>query len=115
MSPKVTKLLPDNVDNIRLVLEIGSLAAPYGMVLKDVKYSAPDNTTNTQTNNNPSAPGAQKVNTDYGSSDLEFSIEGSYFNFLNFMKDLEKNLRIVDVSSISFSSETAPTTGASGM
>jgi hypothetical protein len=35
---KLTKLLPDNVDNIRLILEIEKIASPYGMILKDVKY-----------------------------------------------------------------------------
>ena len=35
---KLQKLLPDNVDNIRLILEIEKIAAPYGMVLRDVKY-----------------------------------------------------------------------------
>jgi hypothetical protein len=33
---KLTKLLPDNVDNIRLILEIEKIASPYGMILKDV-------------------------------------------------------------------------------
>src|SRR3990167_9463774 len=37
---KLQKLLPGNIDNIRLVLEIEQIASPYGMVLKDVKYSA---------------------------------------------------------------------------
>ena len=36
---KLEKLLPENIDNIRLILEIGEIAAPYGMVLKDVKYN----------------------------------------------------------------------------
>src|ERR1035437_1839059 len=31
---KLQKLLPDNVDNIRLILEIEKIASPYGMVLK---------------------------------------------------------------------------------
>ena len=35
---RLIKLLPQNVDNIRLILEIEKLAAPFGMVLSDVKY-----------------------------------------------------------------------------
>ena len=42
---KLKKLLPDNVDNIRLILEIGQIALPYGMVLKDVKYNTIDTNT----------------------------------------------------------------------
>src|ERR1035437_7503811 len=40
---RLQKLLPDNVDNIRLILEIEQIAAPYGMTLSDIKYD----TTNT--------------------------------------------------------------------
>ena len=35
---RLQKLLPNSVDNIRLILEIGKVALPYGMVLKNVKY-----------------------------------------------------------------------------
>ena len=35
---KIEKLLPNSVDNIRLILEIEKLASPYGMVLRDVRY-----------------------------------------------------------------------------
>lgn len=110
---KLQKLLPDNIDNIRLIIEIGEIAKPYGMTLKDVKYNA-----TTDKNTTPSAAGAvqvggtaQSASKDYGVWDLEFSTVGTYSNFLNFLRDLESNLRIVDISSIQFSSN--PTTGGS--
>ena len=37
---RLQKFLPDNVDNIRIILEIEKIALPYGMVLKDVKYDS---------------------------------------------------------------------------
>src|SRR5687768_5052524 len=36
---RLEKLLPENADNIRLILEIEQLASPYGMALRDVKYN----------------------------------------------------------------------------
>lgn len=103
---KLEKLLPDNVDNIRLILEVEKLASPYGMVLRDVKY---DTIKKTEEDKQPTEVfQGSDTNTptqnDYGTWDLEFSTEGSYTNFLNFLKDLESNLRIVDISSIQFSS-----------
>lgn len=105
---KLQKLLPENVDNIRLILEIEQIALPYGMALKDVKYNAGD------TENATTGAGAAAVvqgggitkqtPKDYGIFDLEFSTTGTYDNFINFTKDLERNLRIVDISSIVFSS-----------
>ncbi len=104
---KLEKLLPENVDNIRLILEIEDIASPYGMILKDIKYSpdvaAPVAGT-TPTAPKGGATGAKSTNKDYGVWNLEFSTAASYNNFLNFTKDLESNLRIVDVSSIQFAS-----------
>ncbi len=99
---RLQKLLPNNVDNIRLILEIENIASPYGMLLKNVKYDTTNGKSDTvssivPTTGNPSPK-------DYGVWDLEFSTQGTYNNFVNFLKDLENNLRIVDVSSIQFSS-----------
>jgi len=100
---KLKKLLPENVDNVRLILEIGQIALPYGMVLKDVKYNATKTDT---TKENVVQGGAVATAKDYGIFDLEFSTSGTYDNFINFTKDLESNLRIVDISSIIFSANT---------
>lgn len=105
---KIEKLMPENVDNIRLILEIEKIATPYGMVLKNVKYNTADtNATPTPTIQSGAAKVAPK---DYGIFDLEFSTSSTYSNFINFTKDLESNLRIVDISSVSFTSNV-PSTG----
>lgn len=119
---KLTRLLPEGVDNIRLILEIEQIALPYGMVLKDVKYDS-----NTATNNavkgsvatasTPQSAQAgsatiQNLHKDYGVWDLSFSTTGTYNNFLNFTRDLENNLRIVDISSIQFSSSAGGLPGS---
>lgn len=98
------KLLPNNVDNIRLILEIGQIAAPYNMVLKDVKYNAKENTSTAAENTIQGGGNLKEAPKDYGIFDLEFSTSGTYNNFISFTRDLERNLRIVDISSISFSS-----------
>ena len=113
---RIEKFLPQNVDNIRLILEIGEIAKPYGMILKDVKYNVDKKTTE-----NGNAGGTAVVQgggvagstpKDYGVFDLEFSTSGTYDNFINFTKTLESNLRMVDVSSITFSSDNIAVTGA---
>jgi Tfp pilus assembly protein PilO len=103
---RLVKMLPDNVDNIRLILEIEKIALPYGMVLRDVKYD----TLKEEVAEVP-PPGVIQggmvilpERKDYGSWTLEFATNGSYVNFINFLRDLERNLRIVDVSSLSFAS-----------
>ena len=109
---KLTRFLPQNVDNIRLILEIEQIAAPYGMSLRDVKYNT-DTKEVDPTKPQGVLPGGtpKHANKDFGVFDLEFSTSGSYDNFINFTRDLESNLRIVDISSIIFSSKTAPSIG----
>lgn len=99
---KIKKLLPDSVDNIRLILEIEKIALPYGMTLKDVRYNAtPETSVDKKL---PGRGGAENRSQKYGSWDLEFSVSTNYTNFLNFTKDLEKNLRIIDITSLQFDS-----------
>ena len=102
---KLSKLLPDNVDNIRLILEIEKIATPYGMVLKDIKYNVEStNNTTARTAENGEVGGIPMPRQEYGTLDFSFSTQGAYGNFINFMRDLEKNLRIMDITSIDFSS-----------
>lgn len=110
---KLNKLLPDNVDNIRLILEISKIGEKYGMVIKNVKF---DTFNQKETNNEDNKQAlvednetALESNKDYGSFDLEFSTEGTYPNFVKFVEDVEKSLRIVDISNISFSSSEGNT------
>ena len=109
---KLEKLLPDNVDNIRLILEIEKIALPFGMSLKDVQYEAVAKEVPTENGAIASggATGQLSNNKNYGSWELSFATQGTYGNFVNFLKDLERNLRIVDVSSIQFISDVG--TGA---
>jgi Tfp pilus assembly protein PilO len=113
---KLQKLLPDNVDNIRLILEIEKLASPYQMILRNVKYNSTlaskkktslNTGTETQTPTEPtvglSGPESSK---EYGEWTLGFTTEGTYSDFVNFVKDIENNLRIVDISSVTFSSDS---------
>lgn len=107
---KLQKLLPDNVDNIRLILEIEKLALPYGMILKDVKYDSvitdKKNGASQEKDSEISSRPEKAESKGYGEWTLSFSTEGTYPKFISFIKDLESNLRIVDISSISFSSDT---------
>lgn len=97
---RLEKLLPDSVDNIRLILEIEKIAAPYGMVLRDVDY---DVYAGQEKNGTPAQSRVSSVK-DYGAWNLQFSTQATYNNFINFLKDLEKNLRVVDLVSVEFSS-----------
>ena len=109
MSPedlaRLNKLLPDNVDNIKLILEIQRIASTYGMTLQNVKFDTTEKpVTSTQAGFVTAGAAQSAPKKDYGVFPLEFSTQGSYSNFVSFMSDLEKSLRIVDVQAITFTS-----------
>ena len=93
---KLMKLLPDNADNIRLIIDIQKIAVANGVNVISTAFDS------TSADTSATAP-----QTDYGVFNLEFSIVGSYPNFLHFLKAMESNLRINDIQTISFSSGDA--------
>jgi hypothetical protein len=114
---KLEKLVPDNIDNIRLILELEKVALPHNMVLKDIKFIADE----PETISVPVAAGTgggvgtrPEAKKDYKVLNMDFSVTGTYANFLNFTRDLESNLRIIDISSVVFSSDTDPKTNPTG-
>lgn len=92
---KLKKLLPDHVDNVRLIIDISDIARRYGLSLKSVK--------NVETNKqNPNGPEIDLNQDLYGSAALNFSVSSPYSNFIAFLKDLEQSLRVVDIESLEF-------------
>jgi len=116
---KLKLLLPDTVDNVRLIIDIEKIAKDSGLVFKKVSYDAKESikakasTPQTVSNTNSQTPqAAQPVrlgvapddSKPYGVFNLNFTVQGPYDQFLKFLKALESSLRIVDVTSISFTS-----------
>jgi hypothetical protein len=114
-------LLPDSVDNIRLIIQIDSLATKNGMSsLRNVDYKSDADVVNANPGSGTtatSAVGASASALDiskrpYGEFIITFQTSGQYSNFLAFLADLERNLRLVDVTAITFTNaDTANTAG----
>ncbi len=88
---RLEELLPDNVDNIKLVISIKNIAQNHGLVLKNIKLNSAPVTDN------------KKLGADhskYGTVGLSFAVAANYSSFQNFLKDLEKSLRLVDVTDL---------------
>jgi len=87
---KLKKLLPNNVDNVRLVRDLDGIASQYGMSLYNVNIEVQE------------GGGIEPTAKKFGSVNVVFTVRGSYDTFLAFLRDLEKSLRIVDIVSVSF-------------
>lgn len=97
----IQTLLPDSVNNIKLIIQIDSLATKNGLTaLSGVNY----NSDQTKDDKSTAGSAASASKSPYGEFTMTFSTSGPYQNFLSFISDIEQSLRIVDITSISFSS-----------
>lgn len=96
---ELEKLLPDTVDNVRLVLDINNIAEQYGITIQNISVSKEAvGTTNGRNQANIST--SVDRTTDIGKITLGFTVTATYEVFKNFMKDLEETRRVVDIKSL---------------
>ena len=93
---QLEKLLPDTVDNVRLILDINNIAEQYGISINNIDISKDASEASDRTNVSSSVDRT----TDVGTITLGFTITATYEVFMTFMKDLEETLRIVDIRSL---------------
>jgi Tfp pilus assembly protein PilO len=87
----IVKLLPDNIDNVRLIIDIDEMAKKYGMRIRNFKADASEPSDTIAASNSP-----------YGTLTLSFSTTAPYQTYLAFLRDLEQSLRIIDVTDVEF-------------
>ena len=92
---RINKVLPDNIDTVRLALDLDSMASRYGISIKSIKTE----TGATRGANTVVLPEDGEV---YESATVALSFVSNYENFKRLMADIEKNLRIMNIKSISF-------------
>jgi len=99
---RLKTLVPDSVETVRLIKDMSEIIAISGMTLKRVEYNPEqltkklDSAVGTPVSKNP---------TDllpYGAYVIRFTMTGTYQNFLTFLQSVERSLRILDVTSVSF-------------
>jgi Tfp pilus assembly protein PilO len=100
---RLIHLLPTTINNIELILEIEKIANLHGMPIGNIKFETKNlENQETKTDNIIVAENDPADYLPYGIFPMEFVIEGKYETFVSFLKDLEHNLRLVDIKSISF-------------
>jgi Tfp pilus assembly protein PilO len=112
---RLDHFLPNTVGNIELILEIEKIANIHGLSIKNTKFdslkSKTANSAQGGSNTVVVAEADPANNLPYGVFPIEFVIEGKYDSFLSFLNDLEHNLRLVDLKSVSFTIPSSTTPG----
>jgi hypothetical protein len=98
---RLDKIVPDNIDNIRLTIDISGIAARHGITATGITTSADAKSSAAATAPNPglttSASGSLSTVT------VSFGVTTTYANFISFLEDLERSLRILDITGITLS------------
>lgn len=93
---RLGKVLPDNVDNVRLILDIQDIARDFGIQILNINVQASQD-------NQQEGRLIDNTNNAYGTIAVNFSVSAEYDVFKSFMRRLENSLRLIDIQSFSVS------------
>jgi Tfp pilus assembly protein PilO len=91
--PRVDQIFPSTPDIPNLLAEVPDIAGRNGMNVTNIAFSD----TKGASTDDATAPAES-----YKSMLINLSVSGSYDSFKNFLRDMEKELRIMDVQSVQF-------------
>ena len=104
---KLTKVLPDSVNNVKLANDLATTAAQYGILLKSIK-AVDDSTLDNVSTISPSSESAPTLGAPAPAPNnlqkvkVTVTILANYQSFRAFLADVEQSLRVVDVKKLSF-------------
>lgn len=124
---RLNRMLPETVDTVRYLIELDQIAAQHGMSINGVSFSGAPARFGGSGGNNEGGSGGEVSEGDsnnvtnankntangYNSLDTSFSVSGSYQDVQNFMRDIERSSRLMDI--ISFKLSTADGGGEEGL
>ncbi len=110
---RIDKMIPNTVDNIRLIIDLDSIGNKHGVTLNNIRANA------NKTDSGSQVSGVKVPKTTGGYQNVistpildtvsvSFSVTASYSQFIDFLKDIEANLRIMDITKLTL---TANDTG----
>lgn len=95
---RLEKLIPESVDNVKLIIEFQKIAERYGLKITTATAAKDEGGEDQGLNQ------SFDISTrDYGTVTLNFNVTGRYEEFLSFLTDIEDNLRITDLRTLSIS------------
>lgn len=96
---RLDKLLPNNIDNVRLIIDTNGIASRHGLTLRGIKTSA-TNIADPSKSSEVARANTSSIPNGYDTVVVSFSVNTNYQTFLEFIRDLQASLRIMDISKI---------------
>lgn len=101
---RVNYILPSGQDIPNLIVQLESLSFEAGLVLEALEFFVGEEETISKAKEARVAEG--KTPKDYQTLTVNLKLIGDYLAFKNFLKLVEENIRLMDVGSIDFSTQT---------
>ena len=101
---RLGKIVPSNFNSVTFVNHLNTIASKYGIVIDKMQIVGQNSS------------GGQVVASDansYQTKSVSFSVKSQYTTFMNFLKDLESGLYLVDVTGLSIKKSQQDKTGQS--
>lgn len=95
---RLERLVPTDVNKMKLVVEMESLIKKHGFNLKDIQVEISGE-------GDRSSKKTESKDTVFDAVYLNINFAGSYKPLLSFISDLENNLRIMEIEDLSFTAE----------
>lgn len=93
---RLEKLIPESADNVKLILHFEEFAEDHNLKIQAASTSQ-DGVLEEEEGQSQSF---DVETNEYGVITLDFTIEGTYTNFISFLETIERNLRITDIRSL---------------
>jgi Tfp pilus assembly protein PilO len=109
---RLDRMVPNTVDNIRLIIDLNNVALQHGFSLRNVTASAKTSTASAPLNTAaPSSLGRSQapVTPVLDTVAVSFSVSAPYQQFISLMQDLEASLRIMDITHLTINANDTGT------
>lgn len=105
---RIEKFLPEQVDDVRLILEVAGIAEDSGISIETIFLSEEDQS-EVVASEAPTL--VEETEAQFETLTLNFTFQATYGQFSDFIADLETSLRIIDITALDFAAiEESPTT-----
>jgi len=97
---RLDRILPETVDTVRFLIELDQIAAQHGMSVEGVSFSgAPEAF---------GGSGGSEDTANYNTLSASFSVAGSYEDIQDFLRDIERSSRLMDITEFTLESAVEP-------
>ncbi|HEY4489735.1 MAG TPA: type 4a pilus biogenesis protein PilO [Candidatus Paceibacterota bacterium] len=93
---KLEKMIPSNLNTVKLISDIASVGGPYGIAIRGVS------TRDIADAGEDIAALSQKP---YETTSISFKFSATYQNMVSFLRDIERSLQLVDVKTLQFTAK----------